>query len=196
MSHFANLLQLIPMENRKKQNKSSLAVSKIQRALPWVGGVMLIIYCLILIKIMVFKDIPTIKIGGLMLNFVGTEAGHPANFIPFKTILPYLFGDKGLIIAGINLVGNIALLVPIGFLVPLVYSKMTWKKSLLLAVAPGLVIEAMQVLLHVGIFDIDDVILNGLGVMIGYGIFKIVKKIVCSSRILGMTRSSSNEMTG
>jgi len=78
---------------------------------------LLIAYCAILIKVMVFKDIPPIRVGSLILNFAGTNAGHGPNFVPFKTILPYLLGFKGWIIAGINLVGNIALLVPIGFLV-------------------------------------------------------------------------------
>jgi glycopeptide antibiotics resistance protein len=138
----------------------------------------LIVYITILIKVMVFKDIPTIRIGSLMLNLSGTDGGHPANFVPFKTILPYLLGDKGLIIAGANLVGNIAPLVPIGFLVPFVYRNMTWKKSLALAAAAGLAIEGMQVVLSLGIFDIDDLILNALGVMIGSWTFAILAKWV------------------
>lgn len=141
-----------------------------------VVAFILIAYVAILIKVMVFKDIPLVRVGQLMLNFGGTDGGHPANFVPLKTILPYLFGYKGLIIAGINIVGNIILLVPLGFLVPLVYPNITWKKSLILAAAAGLCIEIMQVLLHVGIFDIDDVILNALGVMIGFWIFIILAK--------------------
>ena len=45
-----------------------------------------------------------------------------------------------------------------------------------LAAAAGLAIEGMQVVLRVGIFDIDDVILNALGVMIGYWTFAILAK--------------------
>src|SRR4029453_5040262 len=139
-----------------------------------VSTFILIVYITILIKVMVFKDMPTIRMGSLMLNFSGTDGGHPANLVPFKTILQYLLGDKGWIIAGANLVGNIAPLVPIGFLVPFVYRNMTWKKSLALAAAAGLAIEGMQVVLRVGIFDTDDVILNALGVMIGYWTFAIL----------------------
>jgi glycopeptide antibiotics resistance protein len=145
-----------------------------------ISTITLIAYSAILIKVMVFKDMPTIRIGQLMLNFAGTDAGHSPNFVPFKTILPYLLGYKGLIIAGVNLVGNVALLVPIGFLVPLVYRNMTWKKSIALAVAAGLSFEVMQTVLRVGIFDIDDVILNALGVMIGYWAFAILAKWVRS----------------
>ena len=140
----------------------------------------LIAYCAILIKVMVFKDIPTIRVGSLMLNFAGTNAGHGPNFVPFKTILPYLLGDKGWMIASINLVGNIALLVPLGFLAPLIYRHLTWKVSLALGVAAGLCIEVMQTVLRVGIFDIDDVILNALGVMIGSWAFAIVAQWIRS----------------
>ena len=132
---------------------------------------LLMAYCAILIKVMVFKDIPTIRAGGLMLNFSGTSTGHGPNFVPFTTIVPYLLGWKGWIIAGINLVGNIALLVPIGFLVPFVCRNMTWKVAATLGATAGLSIELMQTVLRVGIFDIDDVILNALGVMIGYWAF-------------------------
>ncbi len=116
---------------------------------------------------------PTIQIGQLMLNFSGTSTGHGPNFVPFRTILPYLLGHKGLIIASINLIGNIALLVPIGFLAPFINQKLNSKSSLFIAIISGLTIEMMQVVLGVGIFDIDDILLNALGVMIGYWAFLI-----------------------
>jgi glycopeptide antibiotics resistance protein len=147
----------------------------------------LIAYCAILIKVMVFKDIPTIRIGSLMLNFAGTNGGHAPNFVPFMTIVPYLLGFKGWIIAGVNLVGNIALLVPIGLLAPLVYRSMTWKASLALGIVAGLCIEVMQTVLHVGIFDVDDVILNALGVMIGYWAFTILAQWIRSRNYKSIT---------
>ena len=58
-------------------------------------------------------------------------------------------------------------------LIPFVFPNLTWKKSACVAIVSGLTIEIMQVILHVGIFDIDDVILNALGFMIGYWIFII-----------------------
>lgn len=140
----------------------------------------LIAYSAVLVKVMVFKDMPTIKIGQLMFNFGGTNGGHPANFVPFKTIVPYLFGDQGLIIAGVNLAGNVALLVPIGLLAPLVFRNSTWKKALVLSVTTGLTIEIMQAVLRLGIFDIDDIILNALGVMVGYWTFAILAKWIRS----------------
>ena len=141
----------------------------------------LLTYSATLIKVMVFKDLPLIRIGSLRFNFGGTHEGA-ANFLPFKTILPYLLGENGLMIGGINLVGNIVLLVPIGFLVPFIYRNMSWKKTFALAVAAGFAIEGMQAILRVGIFDIDDLILNGLGVMVGYWAFTILAKMVSSMK--------------
>lgn len=133
------------------------------------------IYSALLIKVMVFKNIPLIRIGHLMLNFGGTQTGE-ANLVPFKTIVPYIFGDKGLIIVGLNLGGNILLLVPVGFLLPFIWQNISWKKTLLISVVAGLLIEGMQVIFQVGIFDIDDVILNALGVMVGYWVFRFFRQ--------------------
>jgi glycopeptide antibiotics resistance protein len=83
---------------------------------------------------MVFKDLPTITIGGLMLNFSGTNSGHAPKFIPFTTIFPYLLGHKGLIMASINLLGNIGLLIPIGISAPFVFK--TYHKASVVKLIP------------------------------------------------------------
>ncbi|WP_435354345.1 VanZ family protein [Emticicia sp. SJ17W-69] len=154
-----------------------------------IAAFFLIAYIIILIKIMVFKDMPVIRIGQLMLNFGGTHEGS-ANLFPFKTIFPYLLGEKGLIIGGINLVGNIILLVPIGFLIPFVFQHITWKTSIFIAVVAGLIIEGMQVVLRVGIFDIDDVILNAFGVIMGYWAFAILTKWLNSGQYKNIITSA------
>lgn len=130
----------------------------------------LVIYAALVIKVLVFKEIPTIRIGNLMFNLGGTNTSGSTNFVPFKTVFLYLRDGYGLITL-LNLVGNVIAFVPVGFLVPFVYMHMTWKKSLVLAVATGLAMEGMEVLFRVGIFDIDDVMLNALGVMVGYWVF-------------------------
>ena len=155
-----------------------------KRPLP---AVLLLVYALLLFKVMVLKDMPMIRIGHLMLNFGGTHDGAP-NFVPFRTIGLYMRGGGGWLIAGINLAGNIGLLVPVGFLLPFVFPVMGWKKVLVCAVASGLMIEGLQVLLHVGIFDIDDVILNALGVLLGYGLQNIFVRLfhTTTSRALAL----------
>lgn len=148
-----------------------------KRLLP---SILLLAYGAILVKVMVLKDVPMIRIGPVMLNFGGTQVGDP-NYIPFKTILPYLLGEYGFLIGALNIIGNIAFLIPIGFLLPFVFARVDWKKSLVLAILSGMLIELSQVFLHLGIFDIDDVILNGLGVMVGFWIYVWFQKIMLSS---------------
>jgi glycopeptide antibiotics resistance protein len=143
---------------------------------------LLIVYCLLLIEILVLKKLPLIRIGHMMFNFGGTQNG-PANFIPFKTLIYYLSGRNGLLIAAINIIGNIIALVPFGFLLPFVTrdnvakpEKLNWKKTILLGTFAGVSIETTQAFLHIGIFDIDDIILNGLGVVIGFLIYNFYSK--------------------
>ena len=143
-------------------------------------SILLLAYTAILVKVMVLKDVPMIRMGPMMLNFGGTQDGDP-NYIPFKTILPYLLGDNGFLIGALNIGGNIAFLIPIGFLLPFAFAGIDWKKSLAVAVLSGMSIELTQVLLHIGLFDIDDVILNGLGVMIGYWMYVLFQKIMASA---------------
>jgi glycopeptide antibiotics resistance protein len=145
-----------------------------------IPTIFLVAYSAVLIKVMVYKDLPTIRVGHLMLRLGGTNGGHPPNFIPFNTIAPYLFSEQGFLIAGVNLLGNVALLVPIGLLAPLVFGGITWKKSLIVGVISGLSIEIMQVVTNLGIFDVDDIILNALGVMIGYWMFILIAEWVGS----------------
>ncbi len=142
----------------------------------WLSLGMLCVYILVLIKIMIFKSVPSVQLESARLNLGGTNAGEAANLIPFKTIFHYLLGKNGFVIGALNVGGNIALLIPVGFLVPLVFARINGKQALLLAILSGLVIETIQVVLRVGIFDIDDVILNALGVILGYVVCILMKR--------------------
>lgn len=135
-----------------------------------IAAFILVAYSAILVRLLVFKNV-LIQIGSLRFRF-DQEAGQ-ANFLPFKTISSYLLGEHVRLIAIVNLIGNIALFVPIGFLVPFAYRRMTWRRSAALGVAAGLTIEGMEAMFHAGVFDVDDLILNALGVMIGYWMFSI-----------------------
>ena len=64
---------------------------------------------------------------------------------------------------------------PFGYLLPQAYRRMDsfWKVTLL-GFLLSLLVEIMQLLLMVGIFDVDDLIMNVTGVMLGFGLFKLV----------------------
>ena len=140
----------------------------------WLARCALIVYSAILIKFVVFKVIPTLHIGHLRFKFAHPHTG-PGNFVPFKTIVPELIGRGNHLIDIVNLIGNIIPFMPIGLLAPLVFRFISWQKALVLGVVTGLTFEMMEVVFHVGIFDVDDVILNGLGIMIGYGVFVLFR---------------------
>ena len=141
----------------------------------WLAGCALIAYSAILIKFVVFKAIPTIRMGHLRLKFAGPHTG-PANLVPFKTIIPQLIGQGNHLINMVNLVGNIIPFMPIGLLAPLVFRSISWQKALVLGVVTGLTFEVMEVIFRVGIFDVDDVIMNAIGVLVGYGVFVMSKR--------------------
>jgi glycopeptide antibiotics resistance protein len=75
-----------------------------------------------------------------------------------------------------NTLGNIALFLPLGTLLPLLFRRFReWKQVVLLAVFLSLSIETIQFFsAFIGNFrsvDIDDVILNTLGACVGFAIY-------------------------
>ena len=52
-----------------------------------------------------------------------------------------------------------------------------WKRSFLLGFAGSLLIETLQMLTGRGLFQLDDLITNAAGMMAGYGIYQIAKKL-------------------
>ena len=77
----------------------------------------------------------------------------------------------------LNVVLNVAAFAPFGFFLPIISPKN--KKFLnifLLSLELTLAIETLQLLFKVGIFDVDDIVMNTLGGVLGYGIYYIGKK--------------------
>ena len=77
-----------------------------------------------------------------------------------------------------NLIGNIIGFVPFGYILPLIYkNKRKFWLITLLTEEFSLFIELTQLMLRVGSCDIDDIILNTCGGMLGYGLFFISNRI-------------------
>lgn len=141
----------------------------------WLAACALAAYGALLIRVVVFKAIPVIRIGHMRFKFAHTHTG-PANFVPFRSIVPQLSGQGNLLIDMVNLFGNIVPFMPVGFLASLVVRSMSWQRALVLGVVTGLSMEVMEIVFRVGIFDVDDVILNAFGVTLGYGVFVTFKR--------------------
>lgn len=74
-----------------------------------------------------------------------------------------------------NLFGNIALFIPYGILVPILFTKYRKMWTYLIHAAIIIfVIEIVQFLSLRGSFDIDDFLLNLFGAMIGYLLFRVI----------------------
>ncbi|MFD2671151.1 VanZ family protein [Marinicrinis sediminis] len=134
-------------------------------------AILFTIYLLILTKYIWFKFISPREI----LEYLTFSPPHeywapPHNFVPFQTIQLYLFkGDINLNIRIDNLVGNVLGFVPLGFMLPLIFSKLNRLWVVLLAsFGLSLFYESGQMVFQLGSFDVDDLMLNTLGGLIGY----------------------------
>lgn len=102
------------------------------------------------------------------------------NLIPFKTIWQYLsgslesyYGASWKHTALINILGNVLLFVPIGFLLPITNKRFNRFKNVVLF---GFIFIALIEILQFFTgrsADIDDCIMNIIGVMLGYLILQL-----------------------
>lgn len=76
-----------------------------------------------------------------------------------------------------NLVGNVVMFVPLGFLFPWIWEtwRVFWRHTLLMA-AMILAVEATQVMTGLGYCDVDDLILNLPGTGLGFLLWKWIHK--------------------
>lgn len=77
-------------------------------------------------------------------------------------------------IAAVNLLGNVIMFVPMGLFLPMMWKKLhhLWRTvfvSLLVIVS----VESVQLLSLRGRCDVDDFVLNMIGVFLGYGIWRL-----------------------
>lgn len=133
------------------------------------------VYILLVIKVIVFKypyaqlrAIAATWRRGVILEGLGT-----ANFIPFKTIKMYI--DYAYKLNSVeNLLGNVLVFVPFGFLFPLTAREgEKFHVMLLNAFVFVLGIEVFQLFSAFGAFDVDDILLNCLGAALGYGAYRV-----------------------
>lgn len=138
------------------------------------------IYLLVLIKIILFKTNSFVDI--LKGN---TSAGYRGvNLIPFKTIVNF-FNMEGFsfLRAFSNTVGNIAIFLPLGYLLPILTKKINnIYKILSISMSISIIFESLQYIFYLGSLDIDDIILNTLGGVIGYIIYFYMKKFTNSNQ--------------
>lgn len=94
------------------------------------------------------------------------------NFLPFWSYYSFIKGENDHLL--IEDILNIIVFVPIGILLWLSFRSFTWKKAFLIGGGLSLVIEVLQFIFNKGFSELDDVIHNTLGCLIGYGIMNVL----------------------
>lgn len=98
------------------------------------------------------------------------------NLIPFYSIKEYIFSNSATIkkSAFSNVVGNIVIFIPIGTYLSLFKNNKRVITNLLFIFIVSLFIEIIQGLLGIGASDIDDIILNCLGGLVGILVYRFL----------------------
>lgn len=78
--------------------------------------------------------------------------------------------------------GNLLWFFPFGFLLPALWKGTGVRRTALLALLLSLTIELSQWVLESGISDVDDVIFNFCGALIGYGCYKLCKILLAHKK--------------
>lgn len=135
------------------------------------------IYFLILVNLTIFKY------GELMIDF---DTRFYINYIPFLETINMFNNDfVNIHLALYNVLGNILLFIPLGFCIPLFfYKKNKLTKVILYGFTTSLTIELLQLFTPYNFTDIDDIIFNTFGAVLGFIIFNIIY-IIFKNTILG-----------
>ena len=136
------------------------------------GWLLFLIYLIILIYLLFFSE----SYGRHAL----TEGQYRYNLQPFQEIRRFAvyWKNVGFWAAFLNLGGNVLGFMPFGILLPVLSDRLRRPVSvILLGFAMSLMVETIQLVTRVGIFDVDDLILNTLGAGIGYLLFAVGSRV-------------------
>ena len=97
----------------------------------------------------------------------------------FREIKRYLMYREqiGMVYFAINLLGNVVVFMPFGFLVPILGRKK--RKFWFTALASfelSLSVECIQLITKTGCFDVDDIFLNTIGGILGYLVYALMQR--------------------
>lgn len=143
----------------------------------WLSLVLLFIYLLLLGKNILFKK------GGFRYyrqyfnneykRYAVKQGWARANTVPFRTINLYKKGlERNNLTAEYNIWGNLLGFVPFGILLPLAIPFFRrWWAMLPAGALLSLGFETVQLVTGLGIWDVDDLLLNTAGATAGYVLF-------------------------
>lgn len=148
----------------------------------WKREIQLLLVYICIIVVARFTFFPFSKVDGKIqpLIFDAARAFPPRiNLIPILYLFDYEIRREAMI----NFIGNTAMFLPLGIVWPSVFRKLDAPvKVILSGVATSLAIEILQLPFFDRVSDVDDLILNSLGFVTGYGIYLLVKTIARTIR--------------
>ena len=142
-----------------------------KRCIKFGSFILLILYIAILIYVCFFSE----DYGRDIIT-----SYYRYNLVPFKEIRRfYIYRDVVGVRAFLaNLFGNVLAFMPFGFFVPILRPKLRRiDRMLVMTFLLSMMIEITQLLTRVGSFDVDDLILNTSGGILGYLLFYIINKV-------------------
>ena len=132
--------------------------------------ILFFLYCLAMIYLLFFRSFGNTE--GLTYQ---QQLQQNCNLIPFYTIDNYLYviiHRSNPALLGhciINLAGHVLLFIPAGILIPSIFCRQqNFFRFLLTCAGIILAVETIQLLTLLGSFDVDDIILNLTGVILGF----------------------------
>ena len=134
-----------------------------------VAGVVFVLYFIVLFYFLFFSE----KMGRTY-----TEREYHYNLVLFKEINRFIQYREilGMRSVMLNIVGNVVAFMPFGTFLPVFVAK--GKKfwfTALYSFELSLFVEILQLITKVGSFDVDDLLLNTLGGILGYVLYRILK---------------------
>ena len=148
-----------------------------QRHIDWKREAVLLLMYINLAVIIRFTFFPMSKVDGQVQPLVfdiATAFPFRVNLLPLVNLFDY-DSKRDLLV---NVIGNVAMFIPSGIVLPIIYRRLdTFVKVLLAGSCISLCIEIIQLPFSVRATDIDDLILNTAGVIMGYGIYALIRYI-------------------
>lgn len=147
-------------------------MSKQSKPIYWL---VFVVYMIILIKVLFFNmSLEAVKaaVTSASIDSISNNL-KLANFIPLKNINAYtlMYFRPGMKEIGMRILW----FMPLGFFIPSLTKHRRFKHTLIVGLLVILFFEVLQIILSLGRFDIDDIILNGLGIVFGYMVYKAFK---------------------
>ncbi|QIA26524.1 teicoplanin resistance protein VanZ [Thermaerobacter sp. PB12/4term] len=142
----------------------------------WLRALAFGVYLAVLLRVTVFKFPAPLWRNGLDPELLVARWRWSVNLIPFRTIAGYLAGEPSPGVAMQNLAGNVLIFVPWGLLWVWCWPR---RASARLVTASALVtsgiLETAEFFLGTGSWDVDDLLLNVLGALLGYGAARVAR---------------------